>query len=1580
VPAAETRALTRIKENGMKKHGLALFVILSLCAVAVLLFSACQNPHMVHNLERPVYLTGIEIRSDRLDAADPSHPLDQVFRRGETSYTVTVPYNAENITVNGIPEEGAEVKGERNYKFELGEQRISVTVTVQKEYRLSTVYNVVILRGLPDALLAGLELYMGEDDPDGLGRYRYENDNYIVNFVPARGVYSVKLPAYTNNLAILAQSYISEENRVSLLSYEFKNHEGKTVGAGGKPADLSPGYHEQRPAGKFYAADLPAGFSGPVLEWGDFKEYPGGPQASAYPDGTWFGTGTIDPANNPALGDKFNPFGQGRKVIIEITASSEKLNPKKYTLEIEREPGAAYLDKLEVFKISGADLLGPVSAGVSGSPEADAGAATVDNAKNRIVGNFTRTILNYEAVIPMPDPSIPKDANAVRILPSPDSHIVSPRFTYVPYYYRENGERWYVDTSGDHHLHEKQLGDIDPFEQEQSAYKFIRTGYIDFFFRDTADFSAYTRMEVVIGAEDAGNINNEARVYRVNIYRKASPAVLNFIEVYPYAPANSAIATPGIIENVFGPPANDDAFSPQKTFYTVNVAAGITHARLKIDNDGVVTAAPPAFPPISWTADSGNPGREISVFISGAEIAGFRRVHNGSVYEWWDNYNNNLGNHPYLDAELTGRNTMVQIQVKDIPAYTTNEYILNILSKNTNDIILPLDEFNDGRVSAVFADGANKDLPAQRALPGELIKLTVDANLGYYIDWRVDPYDVPGGRDGGVHADAATLSMGIAGVRLISDPGNWKHREYLFSMPDENVEFFVDYKTTVDAVKLTAYVAAGAKRSGGFGSGPDGETGASWGKASNDLQAVINSYNGSNFSEIWVHAGTYIPPEPEVYEPDTRPSTAQYNCFSSKGAAPSTYNVNGYAFSNIKGKEDIAFVLRPGIRILGGFLDTDDSKDGNRKSDPVRETILSGEFLYGGARAYHVVLAAETSYALLDTLTIAGGIGPVEDTGGKFTVNGRTIDRTNGAGIYNVNSRLELSRVTIRNNTSTNGAGLYAVANGKDATMDLYDMDFNNNTARESGGGMYSQSLSGTCRIAIGLSSFSNNRSVNRGGGYYNGGGDTSINDSSFTANAALEGGGVFTSGGNSRFTGVAIKDNWTRSNGSGIYNGSDARFYNVDIQDNIATGGSGVGIFNSGTLRMTNATIKDNNKGYGSAIRGGGLANTGTALISNVTIEGNRALTGGGVFNQGRLILANGIIRGNTAGGGFADYVVENGSHAEEDPDFEPNTNASTVLINVSLTGNTGYGMYNEYEGSAQNNEYVYGSLNVLLANVLIAGNTSHGIHNRYSYYSGLGINLTLNNVTIANNTGHGVYTEKAGPGERYPYPQASGADTEYGDPAQSPPWPAAPAYRRAFPVYIRFRNSVVYGNSLTTDFASVWNWNSFGPDSHQPYSRETYEYSLLQGTAPPSAYNTDAAPLPAYPESGTHNLAGTVNPELTADYRPGDVLKDKGSAALYPNENTLDSENYLFAQLFWKIGNKGGNYGGFTGLVTIPVFVSQDAEDTEGAEGKNIFDYFLAYDNSFNVGDLRFYNGWKEGPTDKTRPGSLDIGAYEQ
>ena len=86
-----------------------------------------------------------------------------------------------------------------------------------------------------------------------------------------------------------------------------------------------------------------------------------------------------------------------------------------------------------------------------------------------------------------------------------------------------------------------------------------------------------------------------------------------------------------------------------------------------------------------------------------------------------------------------------------------------------------------------------------------------------------------------------------------------------------------------------------------------------------------------------------------------------------------------------------------------------------------------------------------------------------------------------------------------------------------------------------------------------------------------------------------------------------------------------------VDGADN------GGGILNSGSLTIANVTISGNQAGLMSESQigyGGGIANSGTLEISNSTIRNNSAnFSGGGIYNSGMATITGGYLYGNEGG-----------------------------------------------------------------------------------------------------------------------------------------------------------------------------------------------------------------------------------------------------------------------------------------------------------------------------------------------------------
>jgi hypothetical protein len=1561
---------------------------MALLGLVFLFLFSCKNPYIIHNMERPVYLTSLEIRSNILGDDDPSHSLSEIFQDTRLEYTVTVPHYTKTIIIKALPEEGAAVSGGGSFPFDSSGEAV-FPLTVTKPHRSTTVYRVRIIRGLPEAELMGMELYIGEGKITGgfnaLVLEGYEHDNYIQNFAPAREKYTVRVPAYTDHIGLVLKSYHqTEESKVRQLSYVFKDNEGRVIGVDGWNPDpsykqdvLTTAYHKSPSPGVI--GPVPTWYETASVDWGHIQIFPGqladNSAAGSHP--SWFGAGTI-PAVDPA--QEINPRARGMLATIEIIASSPDLSDKRYVIELQREEAAAYLESLGIFHIDKDSKDGKTGVGkVSGNMPLATG--DVNDARSWLLGSFSRTTMNYEA-------ALPESAGGLELRPVPDKHLtgLNPRFRYGVYYYDKNGFRYYVDSGGNKHEHQYQPPGIlctaanhpgcpfnhvhltgdPPRDNDPAATPSTGSGAnpVKLYFNVTGDpdFQDFVYMEVVIrSSADAPYVD---RYYRIMIRRQLELATLKGVRAFPYKADTPGIYDPNVL--VFDPAVNAQALA--------EVEAGRSHVRIVLDNDGAFSGSPSL---------NGSSENRIITVTSGNRQLTFRREGAGADTVWRDQNNTAVRdpanqNLPYADMELNGRNTQITIRVMDSPNYNPRDYTLYLLAKNTNQITLPPDSENDGRLRAFYAEGSKKDLTADNVLPGEKIRLTIDANLGFYID---ETYNA----DGFVRGVRCTASGSLvmdqtSGVRQVSQTGTaskTKGRVYEFYMPDENVKFEAVYKATAKQQNITAYVAPEglASRSGPYGSNINGfmpwefdtqtnapaagpfDTGTSWGRATSNLQAVINGWTGrqDNFEKIWIHRGTYTPPD----------VSSDTYCFTTPGDVTkykAAYTVQGgaityYTFQNLSQQEDIAFVLRPGLRIYGGFEETDEGMD-DRTSNAAEKTILSGQ-LSGGRRSYHVVLAVDATAATLDSMTIAYAIGP-EEAGNEVTVGvsgkNRAVPRQSGGGIFSINSTLRLNNVIIRDNNSSKGAGMFCTVTNDVETMapELTGVRFVNNNARESGGGLYNDTAKSALRVSE--SEFFQNKTSENGGGVYNNGGDTIFSNVVFNANSARVGGGIFTAGGNPTFDRITVKNNWTSMSGAGIYNSGNARFRDITVQANQAKGGvywdmgSGIGIYNAGTMELTNGTLEDNVIINGSP-SGGGLFNGGIAKFTNVTIRRNKAYHGGGIDNRGTLILVNAIVSGNSAlvGGGGIRNV------AKEDEETR------AILVNVTLDSNTavhGGGLFNDYEGAPQESIQPKGGVYAILANVQITGNestgtggrrTGGGIENQFYRYNGGGVSLTLSNTTVADNTGYGVYSVK----------DVDANYASYYDPADEEDGSAIDPWKRSFPVFVQYRNSVVYGNTL----GQIWWGNNHFVDYMDTSGpgigtkRENITYSLIGGKN----------------LSGTNgNRDGTVGQSqvFSANYRPGAALLT-GSSSLY-----LGNRFSLLYQLFWRLGSNhdGGLDTHLAGLPTFP-----------GSQAARNIEYFLTYDNSFNVGDLRRSNyetnnnpgTWVEGPKKTRIP---DIGAYER
>jgi CSLREA domain-containing protein len=219
-----------------------------------------------------------------------------------------------------------------------------------------------------------------------------------------------------------------------------------------------------------------------------------------------------------------------------------------------------------------------------------------------------------------------------------------------------------------------------------------------------------------------------------------------------------------------------------------------------------------------------------------------------------------------------------------------------------------------------------------------------------------------------------------------------------------------------------------------------------------------------------------------------------------------------------------------------------------------------------------------------------------------------------GGGIYRTgtSAALTITNSTVSNNTATGGlgGGFYSTA---PTILDNVTMD--SNTCGSRGGAIYK---SGDTTLTITNSVLSSNSAPNSSdglGGAIFTGSETQISTVTVRNNTAGEsGGGIFKQGNNdlriywSTFNGNQA---W-RFDGGAIWNGSvNTYLTNVTISGN-STVGNGGGIYNStGTTNLLHVTISNNSAGSGGGInRIGGTVRLQNTIVANSPSGGNCAGT----------------------------------------------------------------------------------------------------------------------------------------------------------------------------------------------------------------------------------------------------------------------------------------------------------------------------------------------------------------------------------
>ena len=290
-----------------------------------------------------------------------------------------------------------------------------------------------------------------------------------------------------------------------------------------------------------------------------------------------------------------------------------------------------------------------------------------------------------------------------------------------------------------------------------------------------------------------------------------------------------------------------------------------------------------------------------------------------------------------------------------------------------------------------------------------------------------------------------------------------------------------------------------------------------------------------------------------------------------------------------------SFMLKNGISIYGGFVGNESSRD--QRDPAVHITILSGDIGIldvSTDNTYHVVTGHSSGSALIDGFTITGG-------------NADSI-------AFN-----------------TNGGGLYKPGSG---ILDLSNMIFSNNSADDSGGGLFVSSGN----LTLDSVTFDQNTASSRGGGFAMTSGNLTVTNASFEGNFADLGGGLYVTG-NSQLANVSFKNNTAASNGGGLYTNGNGNLTDVTFSGNHTTEGMGGAIASyMGTLAVTEGTFSNNNAivnpyFVGGGGEGGAIYTQSTVTVTNSTFDGNQASRGGALScNTGTITSTNSTYVANSA------------------------------------------------------------------------------------------------------------------------------------------------------------------------------------------------------------------------------------------------------------------------------------------------------------------------------------------------------------
>lgn len=455
-----------------------------------------------------------------------------------------------------------------------------------------------------------------------------------------------------------------------------------------------------------------------------------------------------------------------------------------------------------------------------------------------------------------------------------------------------------------------------------------------------------------------------------------------------------------------------------------------------------------------------------------------------------------------------------------------------------------------------------------------------------------------------------------------------------------------------------------------IGNSTSGSGGAIYNGGSLDIDDCVisgNSASGSSGGAIFSNSPSYLVVTNSVLSGNS----------SGSGGAVNASNHAMLHFSNCEVRDNIVSSYNSTISLFGVadsvLSDCDilnNSGGAVRASNysplTINNSTISGHTLSSGG----TVRASSNSPLIISNSTISGNTtnsgGSVSTSSNSpLTISNSTISgnssNSNGGGVYaGLNSPLTISDSVIADNYSaSNVGGVGAVLN---SPLTISGSIISDNYARSNSGGVNAALYS---PVSISNSVVSGNTSrSNNGGVSASLNSPLTISNSTISGNTARSGGGVYVVIDSPlNISGSTISGNVVMYSSAGIGAAIDSP---VTISESTISGnaagrqGGGVSSTLSSPVDISDSTISENFAGRGgggvlgesvtlrnttiygnlTADRGGGvLVQSGTASLSNCTIDDNLARTGGGVYASfGTTVdLSNTIVSGSKAGGDTA-------------------------------------------------------------------------------------------------------------------------------------------------------------------------------------------------------------------------------------------------------------------------------------------------------------------------------------------------------